>query len=712
MSKKQDRAPIRLDELPRRTYNSQTRQDETPSGQDFSSAMHKDTPNRRFRPSARHDETPSGQDFSSAMRDEPTKRRFRPSVKRSDTPSFYDGFSPADDRAPEFYDKAPSADDRAPGSYDSFSPMGDSAPGSYDSFSPMGDRAPGSYDSFSPMGDRAPEFYDKAPSAGDRAPGFYDRASSADDDFPEEDDILSESRYTGRGVREEIGAFGTSLWKRYLKFYRRNRIRGIGAVGFALIFPISMVIAFRGSRINYAEVIASWFKSDSKEMVDVTEVSSEEPESGFNVIVKFTYGTICSEPNFKKKVQNTVTKGQKFEVLETSGDFYRIEYLQNRFGWIDKYYVEKEGKEEPKVIDPHNPEELTGKTATALKKICQDYSAMGVGVAVIKDGKVSYTYCYGYANKSQRKKINSDTKFRPASLSKIISTLSTMTLVDAGRIDLDRNVEDYFGYRFRNPLFPEVEITPRMLLNHSSSLADEYIIYTGSNAGTRLKDLVVDLKSYNNQKPGQEFSYSNSGFGIVGSLDEVVTNMHYIYFTDSVLFDRLGLDAAFGGQSLNDKNNVAECYKVGKIARSRGVLVKDRQIRAPGDTYILAQGSLLISPKDYAKLVTIFINDGMYGNIRVLSEKAVKEVEKEYMKDDKFRYCLGFKKSTNYVPGHDMYYHGGNAYGVYASVCYDEKQKSGVVVMTSGAWGTFDDNHFYTVCQKITQQCYADLIDN
>ena len=656
MSKKQDRAPIRLDELPRRTYNSQTRQDETPSGQDFSSAMHKDTPNRRFRPSARHDETPSGQDFSSAMRDEPTKRRFRPSVKRSDTPSFYDGFSPADDRAPDFYDKAPSA--------------------------------------------------------GDRAPGFYDRASSADDDFPEEDDILSESRYTGRGVREEIGAFGTSLWKRYLKFYRRNRIRGIGAVGFALIFPISMVIAFRGSRINYAEVIASWFKSDSKEMVDVTEVSSEEPESGFNVIVKFTYGTICSEPNFKKKVQNTVTKGQKFEVLETSGDFYRIEYLQNRFGWIDKYYVEKEGKEEPKVIDPHNPEELTGKTATALKKICQDYSAMGVGVAVIKDGKVSYTYCYGYANKSQRKKINSDTKFRPASLSKIISTLSTMTLVDAGRIDLDRNVEDYFGYRFRNPLFPEVEITPRMLLNHSSSLADEYIIYTGSNAGTRLKDLVVDLKSYNNQKPGQEFSYSNSGFGIVGSLDEVVTNMHYIYFTDSVLFDRLGLDAAFGGQSLNDKNNVAECYKVGKIARSRGVLVKDRQIRAPGDTYILAQGSLLISPKDYAKLVTIFINDGMYGNIRVLSEKAVKEVEKEYMKDDKFRYCLGFKKSTNYVPGHDMYYHGGNAYGVYASVCYDEKQKSGVVVMTSGAWGTFDDNHFYTVCQKITQQCYADLIDN
>ena len=167
----------------------------------------------------------------------------------------------------------------------------------------------------------------------------------------------SEKEYNGRGVKAELGAFGASLWRKYLKFYRRNRIRGIGTVGLALIMPISMVFAFKRSRINYIEVVSSWFKGPEKAVSDGADVSSEEPESGFNIIVKFTYGTICSEPNFKKKVQNTVTKGQKFEVLETSGNFYRIEYLQNRFGWIDKYYVEKEGKEEPKVIDPHNPDE-------------------------------------------------------------------------------------------------------------------------------------------------------------------------------------------------------------------------------------------------------------------------------------------------------------------------------------------------------------------
>lgn len=519
------------------------------------------------------------------------------------------------------------------------------------------------------------------------------------------------SVYKGKGVADEILNLITDLWHRYLKFYRKNRIRGIGTVGLSLCLVVSMVVTFKCSPIDYFAVIASWFAKDEVVSASDIEVSSEEPTSGFNITVKFTTATVCSEPSSDKKLQNSLTKGQVFEVLETSGDFYKIEYLKNCYGWVDKYYVEREGYEDPELIDPNDPEELTGSTATSLQKICQDYSAMGVGVAVIKDGTVKYTYSYGYANKSQKKKINSDTKFRPASLSKIITTLSTMTLVDAGKLDLDRNVEDYFGFKFRNPYFSQSEITARELLNHSSSLDDEYIVYTGSNAGTRLKDLVVDIKSYKNQKPGEEFSYSNSGFGIVGSLDEVITNMSYIYFTDSVLFDRLNIDAAFGGQSLEDKTNVAECYKASTIARSRSVLVKDRQIREPGETYILAQGSLLISPKDYAKLITIFINDGMYGNIRILSEEAVKEVEKEYLSDDQFKYCLGFKKSPNYVNGHNLYYHGGNAYGVYASVCYDEGQKSGVVVMTSGAIGYVDDNNFYEVCQKITQKCYEDLID-
>ena len=130
--------------------------------------------------------------------------------------------------------------------------------------------------------------------------------------------MSNRNQYKGKGVKAELGALGSGLWNKYLRFYRRNRVRGIGTVGLCLILPVSMVLAFRCSRINYAEVISSWFRSGEEGTADAAAVSSEEPESGFNIIVKFTYGTICSEPNFKKKVQNTVTKGQKFEVLETN----------------------------------------------------------------------------------------------------------------------------------------------------------------------------------------------------------------------------------------------------------------------------------------------------------------------------------------------------------------------------------------------------------
>ncbi len=519
----------------------------------------------------------------------------------------------------------------------------------------------------------------------------------------------------GAGTR--ILNFLCDMWEKYLKYYRKNRIRGIGTVGLALCMVVSVISTFKLSSVDYFAIIASWFKSSDESYIvsssDTEEsVESEMPLSGFNITVKFTYGTICSEPSMDTAIQNTVEKGQTFTVLDTSGDFYKIEYLDNRYGWIDKYYVEVEGYEEPELVDDNDPVELSGDIASELKTIFDDYGTMGAGVAIIEDGKVTYTYSYGYANKSLNKKIDSDTKFRPASLSKVISTLATMTLVDAGKLDLDTDIGDYFGYKFRNPYFSSTVITARELLNHTSSLDDEYILYTGSNAGTLLKDLAVSIDSYKNQKPGEEYSYSNSGFGVLGALDEVITNTSYIYFTDSVLFDRLGIDAAYGGQSLEDTDNVAECYKSGVIARTRAQIVKTRTIKDPGETYILAQGSLVISPKDYAKLVTIFINDGMYGNLRILSEEAVEEIETTYISDENFEYCLGWKKTTNYVDGHTLYYHGGNAYGVYASACYDEEQKSGVVVMTSGAIGYVDDNNFFLVCQDITQKCYSAIIDS
>ena len=66
-----------------------------------------------------------------------------------------------------------------------------------------------------------------------------------------------------------------------------------------------------------------------------------------------------------------------------------------------------------------------------------------------------------------------DTLYRIASISKLVTTLGVMRLVEEGRLALDTDVGEYLGWRLRNPHFPETPITVRMLLTHTSSLRDD-----------------------------------------------------------------------------------------------------------------------------------------------------------------------------------------------------------------------------------------------
>src|SRR5688500_4600445 len=85
----------------------------------------------------------------------------------------------------------------------------------------------------------------------------------------------------------------------------------------------------------------------------------------------------------------------------------------------------------------------------------------------------------GLADKAAGRKVTADSPVRIASVSKLITALGVMRLVDAGVIELDRDVSDYLGWELRNPAFPDTPITLRLLLSHQSSLVDggeRYII--------------------------------------------------------------------------------------------------------------------------------------------------------------------------------------------------------------------------------------------
>ena len=64
------------------------------------------------------------------------------------------------------------------------------------------------------------------------------------------------------------------------------------------------------------------------------------------------------------------------------------------------------------------------------------------------------------------------TLFRIASVSKMMTTLGLMRLVEQGKLSLDQDVGIYLGFSLRNPHFPQQALTLRRLLSHTSSLRD------------------------------------------------------------------------------------------------------------------------------------------------------------------------------------------------------------------------------------------------
>ena len=110
------------------------------------------------------------------------------------------------------------------------------------------------------------------------------------------------------------------------------------------------------------------------------------------------------------------------------------------------------------------------KLASALDKIFKNHHTVGGAVIIARDGEIVYEHYYGYASKTGRIPVTEDTYFRLASVTKMVTAIRVMQLVEEGVLDLDRDISEYLGYQVGNAYYPQTPITLRMLMTHTSSL--------------------------------------------------------------------------------------------------------------------------------------------------------------------------------------------------------------------------------------------------
>jgi len=365
-------------------------------------------------------------------------------------------------------------------------------------------------------------------------------------------------------------------------------------------------------------------------------------------------------------------------------------------------------------IRSHNPQ-LFGE----LNNISSQADAVAVAL-VYFDGRTGefFNYEYGHAELETRRSVNIDTKFRVASLSKLTTAICALILVDEGLLDLDTDISVYLGYEVVNTYYPASVITTRMLLQHTSSIFDSGAFDASRNrdSSESIRHLIERGGSFRRSQPGTRYEYVNFGYAIIGAICENVSGKTLDSFARERIFEPLGIDASYLSKNLHDTENIAAVYNERHlVTRSVEALMTTAESSVLGHDLHLAQGSLMISAVDYAKILVMLGNGGILGNVRILSQNAVDEMHDANVDADTFRQGLAIRYTFgDFIPGEGFYWHTGSAFGLFSQYIQTSSsdKNQGVVVVMTGATTDLDPNGMVSVCSDLSEVVWRSLAEN
>jgi CubicO group peptidase (beta-lactamase class C family) len=352
-----------------------------------------------------------------------------------------------------------------------------------------------------------------------------------------------------------------------------------------------------------------------------------------------------------------------------------------------------------------------------------------LSVLAIRRGKVAYQFQHGQrflgAAGQPPRPADARTLYRIASISKMMTTLAAMRLVEQGKLALDADVSATLGFALRNPHFPDQIITLRTLLSHTSSLRDD-AGYSWPCAVSLASVLTPAGAHYGsgamwarNAPPGAWFSYANLGWGVIGTLMERASGERFDRLMERLLLEPLGLQGGFNPSEFShaDLANLATLYRkrttdteVWDPAGPWIAQVDDVSQRLPPPpagiaSYVVGTnatpfsptGGLRMSAAGMGTVMRMLINDGVHEGRRILSSASLRTMfTRQWTYDGAngdtqeglFRsWGLGNQHfDARLVEGSSFsgVGHLGEAYGLMSVFAVDLAARSGMVVLVGG----------------------------
>jgi CubicO group peptidase (beta-lactamase class C family) len=255
------------------------------------------------------------------------------------------------------------------------------------------------------------------------------------------------------------------------------------------------------------------------------------------------------------------------------------------------------------------------------------YKVPGFAVALIEQGEVAATKEFGVLESGGRQPMTGETLFQAASISKSVSAMAALHLVEAGILDLDADVND----ALRSWQVPDNEhtrthkVTLRRLLSHTAGLTVYgYRGYPNGHELPTLQQVLEGEPPANSdpvrvfQEPGAAYSYSSGSDVVVQQLLEDVTGEPFAELMQELIFEKLGMARSTFEQPL------PEAYAAGAATahRSDGELVPGRWHIYPE----LAAAGLWSTPSDLARVVVEVVRSYAGDSNVVLSKQMTRQM--------------------------------------------------------------------------------------
>jgi len=177
-----------------------------------------------------------------------------------------------------------------------------------------------------------------------------------------------------------------------------------------------------------------------------------------------------------------------------------------------------------------------------IQKTIADKQLPSVSVAVAKNGKIIWEQAFGWADRENMIPAAPDTIYALASLTKPYTSTGVMELVEQHKIDLDRPINEYLGSAPLTAIVGDASgATVRRVLCHTSGLPIHSVNLLGN--GDQIPSMADTIRRYGAlvNSPGEYFEYSNLGFGALGYMTSLVSQLDWKDYMRAKVFLPLGL---------------------------------------------------------------------------------------------------------------------------------------------------------------------------